>query len=47
MSANAAVKPVTVDTIDRGGSVCLNSLRVFSKWFSALVTPLPLRASAG
>jgi hypothetical protein len=32
---------------DRGGSVCLDSFRGFRKWFSALVTPLPLWASAG
>ena len=31
----------------RGGSVCLNRFRAFSKWFSASVTPPPLRASAG
>lgn len=31
----------------RGGSVCLNRPRAFSKWFSALVTPPPLRVSAG
>ena len=30
----------------RGGSVCLNSLRVFAKWISALVMLLPLLASA-
>ena len=31
----------------RGGSVCLNSYGAFSKWISALVMPLPLRAPAG
>jgi hypothetical protein len=31
----------------RGGSVDLNRFRAFSKWFSASVTPPPLRASAG
>ena len=31
----------------RGGSVCLNRFLAFSKWFSALVTPLPLGALAG
>jgi hypothetical protein len=31
----------------RGGSVDLNRFWAFSKWFSAVVTPLPLRASAG
>jgi hypothetical protein len=31
----------------RGGSVCLNRFRAFSKWISAFVMPLPLRASAG
>ena len=31
----------------RGGSVCLNSSRAFSKWFSASVTPPPLRVPAG
>ena len=31
----------------RGGSVRLNRFLAFSKWFSALVMPLPLRASAG
>jgi len=30
----------------RGGSVDLNRFRAFSKWFSALVTPPPPRASA-
>ncbi|MBA3909190.1 MAG: hypothetical protein C0524_04740 [Rhodobacter sp.] len=33
--------------VDRGGSVDLNRFRAFSKWFSASVTPPPLRASAG
>lgn len=33
--------------LNRGGSVCLNRFRVFSKWTSASVMPLPLRASAG
>lgn len=31
----------------RGGSVDLDRSRAFGKWFSALVTPLPLFASAG
>ena len=31
----------------RGGSVDLNRFWAFSKWFSASVTPPPLRASAG
>ena len=33
--------------VDRSGSVDLIRFRVFSKWFSASVTPPPLRASAG
>ena len=35
------------DAAVRGGSVRLNRFLAFSKWFSALVMPLPLRASAG
>jgi hypothetical protein len=31
----------------RGGSDCLNRFLAFYKWFSALVTPLPLGALAG
>ena len=31
----------------RGGSVDLNRFRAFSRWFSASVTPRPLRSSAG
>ena len=31
---------------ERGGSVCLNSLRGFGKWILALVMPLPGLASA-
>ena len=31
----------------RGGSVCLNRFRAFSKWFSGSVTPPPDRAAAG
>jgi hypothetical protein len=31
----------------RGGSVCLNRFRAFSKWISASVMPPPLWASAG
>ena len=32
---------------ERGGSDCLNRFLAFYKWFSALVTPLPLGALAG
>ena len=46
-----ASKASTVEEIDRqavrSGSVDLNRFEAFSKWFSASVTPLPLRASAG
>jgi hypothetical protein len=31
----------------RGGSVCLNRFRAFSKWIAASVMPLPPQASAG
>jgi predicted NBD/HSP70 family sugar kinase len=37
----------TLRGMGRGGSVDLYRFRAFSKWFSASVTPPPLRASAG
>jgi hypothetical protein len=39
--------PGKIESIGRGGSVDLYRFRAFSKWFSASVTPPPLRASAG
>lgn len=40
--------PVTIIMGEnRGGSVCLNRCLAFSKWISASVMPLPLRALAG
>jgi len=44
----AAVSIVSLSAVDaRGGSDCLNRFLAFYKWFSALVTPLPLGALAG
>jgi hypothetical protein len=41
------VDPLPVQVGQRGGSDCLNRFLAFYKWFSALVTPLPLGALAG
>ena len=40
-------KLLTADRIIKGSSFDLNRFCAFSRWFSAVVTRVPLRASAG
>lgn len=45
LAFSSAVEPPRIAY--RGGWVCPNRFRAFSKWISAFVMPPPLRASAG